>query len=117
MELTCKVLPSFHDLVTELTRPLSPGVTVMIPPGITIGDLKMVAQHALRDTYCIMDEFVVKQIGGLRGIDDEKVLSCTLEPGAQVWVRGCRMDLATEIRYEDGAYKSMLDCVGAQGRR
>ncbi|CAA3014716.1 Hypothetical predicted protein [Olea europaea subsp. europaea] len=109
MTLACKVLPSFHELETELTRPLSPGVTVMIPPGITIGNLKVVAQGALRDTYCIMDDFVVKQIGGLRGIDDDKVLSCTLEPGAHVWVRGCGMDLATELRYEDGTYKSTMD--------
>ncbi|KAK4423366.1 PHD finger protein [Sesamum alatum] len=104
MKLTCKVLPTFDEFETHFTRPLSPGEVVVVEPWITIGDLKMVAQWALRDTYCVMDEFVVSQIGGLRKIDDEKVLSSTVEDGAQVWVRGYGMDCATPPIYEDGAW-------------
>ncbi|KAL6566310.1 hypothetical protein OROGR_001925 [Orobanche gracilis] len=64
VNLTCKVLPSFDEIESELTRPLSPGEVVVVEPWITIGDLKIVAQCALRDTYCVMDEFEVSQIGG-----------------------------------------------------
>ncbi|KAI3453198.1 hypothetical protein Pfo_009861 [Paulownia fortunei] len=106
MKLTCKVLPSFDELETELTRPLSPGEVVVVEPWITIGDLKIVAQRALRDTYCVMDDFEVSQIGGLRKIEDEKVLYGTVEPGGHVWVRGRGLDLRTRLRYEDGGRKT-----------
>lgn len=110
MTVTCRVLPSFDELETELTRPLPPGELVVVPPWITIGELKVAAQCALRDTYCIMDTFVVRQIGGLRGIEDERVLSCTVEQGAHVWVRGCGLDLDTKLRYEGGARNWTVDC-------
>ncbi|XP_071687303.1 PHD finger protein At2g01810-like [Rutidosis leptorrhynchoides] len=114
MTVTCRVLPSFEELETELTRPLPPGEMVMVPPWMTIGKLREVAQCAFRDTYCIMDRFVVNQIGGLKGIRDEVVLSCAVEAGAQVWVRGCELDLDTGLRYEGGdgyAMESKVDCV------
>ncbi|PIN24975.1 PHD Zn-finger protein [Handroanthus impetiginosus] len=104
MELICKVLPSFDEMETELTRPLSPGEVVVVEPWITVHDLKVAAQCALRDTYCVMDEFEVTQIGGLRKIEDEKVVNGTVEPGGQVWVRGRGLDLCTRLRYEDGSH-------------
>ncbi|KAK9063803.1 hypothetical protein SSX86_017675 [Deinandra increscens subsp. villosa] len=113
MRLTCRVLPSFDELDSELTRPLPPGEVVMVTPWMTIGNLREVAQHALRDTYCMMNKFVVKQIGGLKGIEDRMVLSCALEPGAEVWVRGCGLDLDTMLRYEGGdgyAGESRVEC-------
>ncbi|XP_024961182.1 PHD finger protein At2g01810-like [Cynara cardunculus var. scolymus] len=113
MTLTCRILPSFDELETELTRPLPPGELVMVTPWMTIGQLREVAQCALRDTYCIMDRFEVSQIGGLKGIRDEVVLSCAVEAGAQVWVRGCGLDLGTTLRYEGGdgyAVESRVDC-------
>lgn len=102
MVLECKVLPTFDELERQLGRRLSPGEVVVVEPGMTVADLKMVAQGALRDTYCVMDEFEVSQIGGLRKIEDEKVVSSTFEVGAQVWVRGRGLDLSTRLRYEDG---------------
>ncbi|KAI3734121.1 hypothetical protein L6452_13584 [Arctium lappa] len=121
MTLTCRVLPSFDELETELTRPLPPGELVMVTPWMTIGQLREVAQCALRDTYCVMERFEVKQIGGLKGIRDEVVLSCAVEAGAQVWVRGCGLDLGTALRYEGGdgyAMESTVDCgCGARGER
>ncbi|KAI3730489.1 hypothetical protein L1987_61659 [Smallanthus sonchifolius] len=113
MPITCRVLPSFDELDTELTRPLPPGELVMVTPWMTIGNLKEVAQCALRDTYCVMNKFVVRQIGGLKGIEDEVVLSCAVEAGAQVWVRGCGLDLGTALRYEGGdgyARESRVEC-------
>lgn len=111
MPLECQVLPSFDELETELTRPLSPGEVIVVPPSITIEELKGFAQSAFRDTYCIMDKFVVNQIGGLRGIEDDKVLSCTMKPNAHVWIRGSGLDLETKLRYEDGPYKMTVDCI------
>ncbi|CAN4086371.1 unnamed protein product [Withania somnifera] len=111
MALTCKVLPSFDELESELTRPLSPGVVVYVPPWITISELKGVTQFALRDTYYIMQNFVVTQIGGLRGIEDERILSCAVDRGSHVWVRGCGLDMDTELRYEGGPIKLKVDCI------
>ncbi|KAM3380682.1 PHD finger protein like [Capsicum galapagoense] len=111
ISLTCKVLPSFDELESELTRPLSPGVVVYVPPWLTIGELKEVTQFALRDTYCIMQNFVVTQIGGLRGIENERMLSCAVGRDAHVWVRGCGLDLDTELRYEGGPKKLKVDCI------
>ncbi|CAA0811517.1 PHD finger protein MALE MEIOCYTE DEATH 1 [Striga hermonthica] len=111
MMLMCKVLPDFDEMETELTRPLSPGEVVVVEPWITIGDLRMVAQCALRDTYCMMDRFEVAQIGGLRKIEDECALLNTVEPGSQVWVRGHGLDLQTRLRYEDGGPKMRARCA------
>lgn len=103
IELTCKVLPSFDEMETELKRPLSPGEVVVVDPWITIGDLKVVAQCALRDVYVVMNEFEVTQIGGLRKIEDERVVCSAFGPAAKVWVRGHGFDFHTHLRYEDGA--------------
>ncbi|KAL8520809.1 hypothetical protein ACS0TY_011383 [Phlomoides rotata] len=107
MELICKVLPSFDELDSELTRRLSPGEVVVVEPRVTIGYLRRAAQCALRDTYCIMDEFEVSQVGGLKKIDDEEVVSSVLEGGDQVWVRGSGLNFSTWLRYEDGGKKAI----------
>ncbi|CAL5427986.1 unnamed protein product [Camellia sinensis] len=111
MTLTCRVLPSFVELETELTRPSPPGELVVVPPWITVSELKVVAQYALRDTYCVMEGFIVSQIGGLKGLEGERVLSCAVEAGAHVWVRGCGLDLGTKVRYEGGVNDWTVDCV------
>ncbi|KAA8529835.1 hypothetical protein F0562_034361 [Nyssa sinensis] len=110
MTLTCRVLPSY-ELESEFTRPLPPGELFVVPPRITIGELKGVVQCALRDTYCVMGDFVVKQIGGLRMMDEEKELWCAVESGAHVWVRGRGLDLGTKLRYEGGADNWRVNCV------
>nr|XP_043620114.1 PHD finger protein At2g01810-like [Erigeron canadensis] len=116
MTLRCRVLPSFDELETELTHPLPPGEIVLVAAGMTIGKLREVAESALRDTYCIMDRFVVWQIGGLKGIEDEMVVSYVVEPGGEVWVRGFGLDLGTALRYEGGTagdeeMEARVECV------
>ncbi|CDP05546.1 unnamed protein product [Coffea canephora] len=108
--LSCLFLPSFDELETELMRPLSPAVVVAVPLSSTIGELKVVAQAAFRDTYCIMDKFVASQIGGLKKIDENKVVCHSIEPSSPVWVRGSGLDLGTTLRYEDGAQRLTVDC-------
>lgn len=102
MALMCKVLPSFDELEGQLARRLSPGEVVMVEPWTSVAELKTAAQCALRDTYCVMDGFEVSQVGGLRKVEEEKVVSRVFEGGAQVWVRGGGLDLSTRLRYEDG---------------
>ncbi|KZV47925.1 PHD finger protein-like [Dorcoceras hygrometricum] len=111
MTLTCRVFPSFDELDTELTRRLSPGEVVVVSPSITIGELKVVAQRALRDTYCVMDNLVLTQVGALKRIEDELILSCAVHPGSEVWVRGSGLDLVTSLRYEDGLKNTINDIV------
>nr|GEV86228.1 PHD finger protein At2g01810-like [Tanacetum cinerariifolium] len=114
MLLTCRVLPSFDELETELTRPLPPGEVVIVTPWMTIGQLREKAQSALRDTYCLMDRFVVSQIGGLKGMQDDVLLSYAVLAGEQVWVRGFGLDLDTVLRYEGGdgyAMESKVECL------
>lgn len=111
MTLTCRVLPSFDELEMELTRQLCPGEVVMVPSEMTVGELKLVAQCALRDTYCLMKNFVVTQIGGLKAIEEGLMVSCALDHGAQVWVRGTGLDLDTRLRYEGGPDDGKVDCV------
>ncbi|KAL1803478.1 hypothetical protein DCAR_0935177 [Daucus carota subsp. sativus] len=111
MTLTCRVLPRFDELETELTRPLCPGEVVMVPSGMTVGELKLEAQCALRDTYCLMKDFVVTQIGGLKGIEEGLMVSYALDHGAEVWVRGIGLDLETGLRYQGGPDDGKVDCV------
>lgn len=110
MALSCQFLPSFDELETELTRPLSPYVVVNVPRSSTIGELKIVVQSAFSDAYCVMDNLVVSQIGGLKRIEETKVVSHSIESSDPVWVRGFWLDLGTLLRYEDGARKLTVDC-------
>lgn len=111
MALTCQVFPSFEELETELTRPLSPGEVVVVPASITINELKRVSESACRDVYCMMEKFVVTQIGGIRAIEEDKVLCYTLEPNGHVYIKGTGLDLDTELRYEGGVFELTVECI------
>ncbi|GJR75687.1 PHD finger protein-like protein [Tanacetum coccineum] len=108
------VVVAFDELETELTRPLPPGEVVMVTPWMAIGQLREKTHSALRDTYCLMDRFVVSQIGGLKGMQDNVLLSYAVLAGEQVWVRGFGLDLDTVLRYEGGdgyVMESKVDCL------
>lgn len=111
MALTCQVFPSFEELETELTRPLSPGEVVVVPASITINELKRVCESAFRDVYCMTEKFVVTQIGGIRAIEEDKVLCYTLEPNGHVYIKGIGLDLDTELRYEGGVFELTVECI------
>ncbi|XP_065856984.1 PHD finger protein At2g01810 [Euphorbia lathyris] len=95
LRLMYQVRPSYDELVNELTRPLPPGEQVVVPENATVGEFKLMLQNALRDTYWLMDEFVVKDIE----IDELKV-----------WVRGHGMNLDTKLRYQGGDNDWTIDC-------
>lgn len=110
LRFICQVIPCSNELESELTRPIPPGELVVVPPYTTVGELKVVAECAMRDTYCMMEEFVVREVEGVEGMEDEEVLFGAVESGAHVWVRGSGMEMVTELRYEGGADNWTVDC-------
>ncbi|KAK2635535.1 hypothetical protein Ddye_030327 [Dipteronia dyeriana] len=113
LRLICRIMPSYDELVTEFTRPLPPGEVVVVRPRAAVGEMKSAVQCALRDTYCVMDKFVVSDVKMRKTEEDlDRVWSgagrsCDVE----VEVRGCGLDLGTELRYEGGAENLTVDCV------
>jgi hypothetical protein len=62
-------MPSSRELKYELTR--EPGELIVVPPYATVGELKEAVQSAMRDTYFIMEQFVVTGIEDMEGMEDE----------------------------------------------
>ncbi|OVA04079.1 zinc finger protein [Macleaya cordata] len=114
LRFLCRVMPSCVELETELTRPFltSPGELVVVPLHATVGELKMAVECALRDTYCVLEKFVVRDLGGFEGVDDEEVLFGAVESGAQIWVLGSGVDVGNndQLKYEGGADSWTVDC-------
>ncbi|XP_048422241.1 PHD finger protein MALE MEIOCYTE DEATH 1 [Pyrus x bretschneideri] len=106
----CQLLPSSTDKEIEFKRGMPPGEVVVMPLHATIGELKRAAESALRDTYCITEQFVVMGIEGLEEMDDMEVLFGVAESGAEVGVRGSGIDLDTPLRYEGGSDTWMVRC-------
>ncbi|KAK9226538.1 hypothetical protein WN943_011586 [Citrus x changshan-huyou] len=103
MRLKCRVSPSYNELATELTRPLPPAELIVAPKDVTVDELKLIVECSLRDTYCMMEKVVVKEI---------KMGQNQVFWGAgDVWVRGWGLDLDTELRFEGGADDWTVDCV------
>ncbi|KAF8021171.1 hypothetical protein BT93_G1565 [Corymbia citriodora subsp. variegata] len=111
--ITCRVMPTYAELVSHLTRPLPPGELVIVPQCVTTGELKLVMQRALRDTYVIMDQFIVREVKAceMQVRDDQQVQHRVLESQMEVLVRGQGLDLESELRYEGGTDNWMVDCV------
>ncbi|PKI71253.1 hypothetical protein CRG98_008353 [Punica granatum] len=102
MNVLCRAVPSYRELITEFTRPPPPGEHIRIHKCTDITEIKLAAQKAMRDTYFVTDQFIVT---------DVKVREAG--PGVmQVYsVRGIRMDSGTALRYEGGPDNWVVDCV------
>ncbi|KAL3498833.1 hypothetical protein ACH5RR_041565 [Cinchona calisaya] len=108
--MSFKVLPNFDEMEKKLSRTLSPGVLVAVSPSTTIGgELKVAVQSALRDTYCIMDNVAVMEIGGLKEIKDDKVVSQCIKTGDPVWVRGAGRP-GDRIKVSRRVWRLTVDC-------
>ena len=71
LRFICRLMPSSRELKYELTRELPPGELIVVPPYATVGELKEAVQSATRDTYFIMEQFVVTDIEDMEGMEDE----------------------------------------------
>ncbi|KAL2938026.1 PHD finger protein MALE MEIOCYTE DEATH 1 [Bienertia sinuspersici] len=106
----CQVSPTSNDLDMELPRNITPGELIVLPLYASVGDLKAAAQHALRDTYCIMENFVVRDIDSLGNLSDDDAVFGAIESGSEIWVKGSRLDLKTEYKYEGGPDNWTVRC-------
>ncbi|KAK3039344.1 hypothetical protein RJ639_028744 [Escallonia herrerae] len=110
LRFICRVMPSLADFQTDLMRGCPPGEYISVPLHATIGDLKAAVQGAMRDTYCIMEGVAITEIDGVEGVEDTEVLFGLLESGSELWLRGCGMDLGTDLKYEAGADNWTVRC-------
>ncbi|KAI3715078.1 hypothetical protein L6452_22045 [Arctium lappa] len=93
-------------LLVPTGRRNSVGEQLLIPFNATIGDLKLAAEIALRDTYCVMESLKVSEIVKFEGLSDtEMILDTSLQSGSVISVCGSGVDLLTAsgLNYEGGA--------------
>ncbi|XP_059639747.1 PHD finger protein MALE MEIOCYTE DEATH 1-like [Cornus florida] len=105
-----QVMPSLSDLETDLTRGFLPKEYIEVPVHATIGELKAMAQNAMRDTYCVMERFVVTDIEEMEEMEDDEVLSSVVEPGSELTLREYGINLDKELKYEGGADNWEVRC-------
>ncbi|KAK1361841.1 PHD domain-containing protein [Heracleum sosnowskyi] len=110
LRFICRVIPSLSDLETEFTRGYPSGEHIAVPLHLTLGELKEVVQHAMRDTYYIMERIVVTEICGLEGVEDGEVLFGTVESGTELCFRALGIDFDSELKYEGGADNWTVNC-------
>ncbi|XP_009789304.1 PHD finger protein MALE MEIOCYTE DEATH 1 [Nicotiana sylvestris] len=110
LRFICCILPSSSGLEAVLRKGYPPGEMVEVPLHSTIGDLKTAIESAMRDTYCIMDNFMVTDIVGMETMEDCEVLFGIIESGSELWVRGFGLDLESELKNEGGADNWTVNC-------
>lgn len=102
LRFLCGWMPSEAELAGgRLTRPLPPPEVLVLPPHATVGDLRVEAEKAMRDTYCIMEAFRATAVEGVAGEDGDPLFGCGAESGARVWVRGHGVSMVATATEED----------------
>ncbi|ERM93819.1 hypothetical protein AMTR_s00138p00035380 [Amborella trichopoda] len=95
-----------EDEAGMFSRATPPPELVVVPLHATVGDLRAEAEHAFRDTYCIMEGFAAEDLIWPHGqeISESELLYGVAESGMGVWVRGRGAERgAARLRYEGGA--------------
>lgn len=110
MRFICKPTMMSFDLDDKFPNNFWPREYVVVPPHATVGDLKVAAQKAMRDTYSVMENFCVSDIQHIEGVQDNEVLFGVMESGMEVLVRGYGLDTETELRHEGGADNWTVRC-------
>ncbi|WCJ25171.1 RING/FYVE/PHD zinc finger superfamily protein [Euphorbia peplus] len=106
LRFVCQIMPSMIRMDKEwIAKEI-----VMLPLHATLGELKAAAEEALRDTYCALEKFEVGGIDGMEDFDDGELLFGIVESGAELVIRGTRMELNGELRYERGPENWKVRC-------
>ncbi|WOL02599.1 hypothetical protein Cni_G11318 [Canna indica] len=95
----------------ELTRALPPAEVVVVEATASVAELRVEAERALQDTYCVLDGFRVEEVKGVKGEERDPVLLGGAESGAVLWVRGEGADMSCPLRYEGGADTWSVRCA------
>ncbi|KAL4196113.1 hypothetical protein AMTRI_Chr04g244420 [Amborella trichopoda] len=102
-----------EDEAGMFSRAIPPPELVVVPLHATVGDLRAEAEHAFRDTYCIMEGFAAEDLIWPHGqeISESELLFGVAESGMGVWVRGRGAERGEErLRYEGGAEEWRVEC-------
>ncbi|KAJ4840879.1 hypothetical protein Tsubulata_010374 [Turnera subulata] len=112
LRFICQAIANFDDLDSEMNWKSAPGEIIILPSDATMVDLMQAAESGLRDTYCILEEFVVTEIDKLEHLEDRDFLFGAVESGAELFVWGNGMDLHSQLRYEGGPenWKVVCEC-------
>ncbi|KAM7515886.1 hypothetical protein LguiA_005469 [Lonicera macranthoides] len=110
LRFICRVLPSSSDSETELRPGCQPGEYVVVPLHATIGELKRELERTMRDTYCTMEQLVVRDIKGTEGMEEGEVIFGAVESGSEIWAWGQGVGLGTKLKYEGGAENWTVRC-------
>jgi hypothetical protein len=116
LRFICRLMPKLCDVEADQSkRELPPGEIIVVPLHTTVRELKRAVESALRDTYCITEEFLIMEISELEELDDGELLFGAVESGAELCVRGSGIGLENRLRYQGGADSWTVRCeCGAQ---
>ncbi|KAJ6684194.1 PHD FINGER PROTEIN MALE MEIOCYTE DEATH 1-RELATED [Salix viminalis] len=110
LSIRCQVMPNWNDLEAKSHRKAPPGEIIVLPLHASVLELKQEAESALRDTYCMMERFVVIEIEHMENLDDKHLLCKLVESGAEIFVKGYGMDINSQLRYEGGSDNWKVRC-------
>ncbi|XP_057527229.1 PHD finger protein MALE MEIOCYTE DEATH 1 [Amaranthus tricolor] len=107
LRFICHFLPT-SDMESSYNH--SPGELIVLPLHASVRDLKAASQQALRDTYCIMESYMVTSIDRMESYDNEEVIFGALESGSEIWVRGKGIDSNSEWQFVGGPDNWTVKC-------
>ncbi|XP_011038253.1 PREDICTED: PHD finger protein MALE MEIOCYTE DEATH 1 [Populus euphratica] len=110
LSFICQVMPTWNDLEAKFHRKAPPGEIIVLPLHASVLELKQEAESALRDTYCMLESFVVIEIEHMENLDDKDLLCKFVKSGAEIFVKGYGMDINSQLRYEGGSDNWKVRC-------
>ncbi|EOA34956.1 hypothetical protein CARUB_v10020044mg [Capsella rubella] len=105
LQYVCRINPSLLDFRSEQATELPPGELVTVPIQATVFDLKRAIEETFRDTYCILENFVVSEI------EEIKEGMGLTESCSALTVRGHGIDLESNLKCQGGCDTWMVKCV------
>jgi hypothetical protein len=112
LTFTCRLMPILGEIEKELQKGLPPGeVVVVVPLHATVGELKRAVENAVRDTYCVAENFLVMEIEELEGFKDEAVLLGAVASGIGLSIIGSGLALENPLRCQAGVENSTVRCI------